>query len=68
MYSEKARPLYALWLLLMILEISSLPSIPISIAAYLYPTSYLMFLVTFLFWAMIVVVVLVDLSRGGFSK
>ena len=39
---------------------------PISISAYLYATALVLYLVGLLFWAMVVVVSILDLSQGGF--
>ena len=41
---------------------------PISLSAYLYATALVLYLVGLLFWAMVVVVQILDLSLGGFSS
>jgi len=40
---------------------------PARLFSFLLPSSFLLFLVTLLFLAMIVVVAILDLSKGGFS-
>ena len=44
-----------------------LPSSPSSTLSFLLPTSYLLFVVSLLFWVILVVVTILDLSLGGFS-
>merc|ERR1739838_1133882 len=41
--------------------------VPCSITQYLYPSSFLLFLVLLLFYAIVVVVSVLDLSLGGFT-
>ena len=45
----------------------SLVPIPSSLSPYLLPTSFLLFLVGMLFWGIVVVVLILDLSQGSFS-
>jgi len=40
---------------------------PSSLSPYLIPTSFLLFLVGMLFWGIVVVVLILDLSQGSFS-
>lgn len=42
-------------------------SVPSSLSPYLLPTSFLLFLVGMLFWGIVVVVLILDLSQGSFS-
>jgi len=42
--------------------------VPSSLSAYLYATALVLYLVGLLFWAMVVVVNLLDLSLGGFRS
>merc|ERR1711931_473675 len=47
---------------------SSSPCLPSSsLTSYLYPSSLVLFLVRLLFWAIVVVVLILDLSLGGFT-
>lgn len=46
----------------------SFPFSPASLFWYLLPSSFLLFLVCALFWAILVVVLVLDLSLGGFSS
>merc|ERR1712168_1066129 len=47
---------------------SSSPCLPSSsLISYLYPSSLVLFLVRLLFWAIVVVVLILDLSLGGFT-
>lgn len=65
-YSSRAPYSYSLCLVLISLFLSSVPC-PCSISSYLFATAFLLYLVFLLFWAMLVVVHILDLSLGGFS-
>jgi len=47
---------------------SSSAGLPSPLLPLLLPSGFLLFLVCLLFWAMVVVVLLLDLSLGGFSS
>jgi len=54
--------------LLFVLPLSTVPFSPSSISSYLTSSRLLLFLVCLLFWAIVVVVSVLDLSLGGFSS
>lgn len=52
---------------LFVILLSGSSSVPSAIRPYLYTSSFLLYLVCLLFWAIVVVVHILDLSLGGFS-
>merc|ERR1712168_1492843 len=62
-YSSRAPFSYSLCLAFILLFVSSVPS-SCSLSSYLFATGFLLYLVFLLFWSMLVVVHLLDLSLG----
>jgi len=64
---SRASSSYSVLLFFFLFSLRPLSPTPSSVTFFLLPTSLLIFLVCILFWAMVVVIFVLDLSLGGFS-